>query len=218
MKVFPLLLLVSLGFNYDLSHAASSPSPSSPQKGNALITEERLVAALSEDFRLTPTNFAVGRLTVQLPTSLNQAPETINGMAITALSLAGMAVDPDMMQEAWVTFDPQHQQWKAQWQKPPMFHFGMILLPALVHKVTAGQAISFESKGETAFLTKDEKGQLLVKRGKVTAPLTATDLRDLLRAKIKADGMCLFLDPSGNLVLEATGSRALALSNLKAQK
>ncbi len=217
MKVFSLLLLfVSFGLTYELSQAASSPS--SPQNGTSIITEERVATALSEDFRLTPTNFAVGRLTVQLPTSLNQAPETINGMAISALSLAGMAVDPDMMQEAWVTFDAPHQQWKAQWQKPPMFHFGMILLPALVHKVTSGQAISFETKGETALLTKDDKGQLLVKRGNVTAPLTATDLRDLLRSKIKADGMCLFLDPSGNLVLEATGSRALSLANLKGQK
>lgn len=213
MKVSSLLIVPLCGLVFEFAHAASPTTPA-PSKGKTLIAEERLVAALSEDVRLTPTNFA-GRLKVQIPTSLNQAPEAINGMAITALSLAGLAVDPDLMQEAWVTFDAQQQQWKAQWQKPPMFHFGMILLPSLVHKITAGQTLAFESQGQSAQLLKNDKGQLLVKRGNTTSPLTATDLRDLLRAKIKSDGMSLSLDPSGNLVLEATGARALSLATLK---
>ncbi|PAW77137.1 MAG: hypothetical protein B9S32_12720 [Verrucomicrobia bacterium Tous-C9LFEB] len=164
-----------------------------------------------------PTNF-VGRLIVRLPASLKQAPEAINGMAMTALSLTGMAVDPDLLQEAWVSFDPQQQQWKALWPKPPMFHYGMVLLPALVRKLGTGQTLAFESQGQPATLVKDSKGQLIVKRGSATSPLSAADLRDLLRARITSDGMCLFLDKAGNLVLEATGSQALALANVKSGK
>jgi len=140
-------------------------------------------------------------------------------VAITALSLASFAVDSDLLHDAWVSFDPQHEQWKATWQKPHMFHFGMILLPSLISKVNAGQKFSFESSGQTAYLFKDDAGRLLVQRGNNSDPLSANDLRDLLRAKIQADGMTLFLDPSGNLVLEASGSRAVALNGtLKVQK
>lgn len=219
MKVFNFIVLGLIGLATATSQAASLNEALS--KPSNLSTPERSTVtatpSISSDPRLVPTNF-VARLIVQLPTSLNQAPEAINGVAMTALSLTGLAVNPDMLQDAWVSFDSQHQQWKALWPKPPMFHFGMILLPALVSKLSNGQTFNFESQGQNASLMKDGKGQLLVKRGEATAPLTASDLRELLRARVTSDGMSLFLDKAGNLVLEATGSRALALANVKASK
>lgn len=207
-----------IGLASAMSHAASTDvAPLAPTLVPAPPRLTPTFSKTSDEARLVPTNF-VGRLIVQLPTSLKQAPEAINGMAMTALSLTGMAVDPDLLQEAWVSFDAQQQQWKALWPKPPMFHYGMVLLPALVRKLGTGQSLAFESQGQQASLVKDDKGQLLVKRGSATSPLTAADLRDLLRARITSDGMCLFLDKAGNLVLEATGSRAVALANVKSAK
>lgn len=215
MKIFTLFLFSLASFSLTPGQAAA---PRNDQASiEQILAQERFLAALSTDSRLTPTNF-VGRLMVHLPVSLAQTPDAVNGMAITAMSLAGMAVDPNLLQDAWVSSDPGHQTWKAMWPKPPLFHYGMVLLPALIHKLNVGQTLVFESQGQTASLLKDDKGHLLVQRGGVSEALSASDLRDLLRAKINADGMSLFLDNSGNLVLQATGPRALALANIKTGK
>lgn len=224
MKVTFLSGWCAIGLALATSYAASpderlAPATALPPSSR-LLTVSTAPANNTDDPRLEPRlepTIFVARLIVQLPTNLNQAPEAINGVAMTALSLAGLAADPDLLQEAWVSFDAPHQQWKALWPKPPMFHYGMVLLPALVKKLNAGQSFDFQSQGQTASLTKDDKGQLMVKRGSSTAPLTASDLRDLLRAKINAEGMTLFLDKSGNLILEASGARAMALGGVNSK-
>lgn len=181
---------------------------------NRILAHERTTASLTSDQRLNPTFFC-GRLIVHLPASLSQTPAAVNGMAVTAMSLASLVSDSSLLEEAWVSYDSEHQQWKAMWSKPPMFHFGMVLFPALLKKLSTGQAFTFESQGKPASVTKDDKGRLIVQRGNESSSLTASDLRDLLRSRINADGMCLFLDESGNLILQATGQSALALANVK---
>jgi len=196
------------------SHGASSTF-SNREIVDRVVAEERFQDSLSNDLRIYPTNIHARLI---LPSSLEQAPDAVNGMALTAFSLAGVAMDPDLLHRALVSFDSEHSQWKATWQKPPMFHFGMILLPSLLQKINIGQKLTFETKGELTTLYKDDSGHLLVQRGSHSEQLSANDLRDLLRSKIRSEGMTLFLDPLGNLVLEASGQRATALSNLNSQK
>jgi hypothetical protein len=206
MKVFALML-----FSLMLAHVCQAVVIETSPDVQKILNKERVVGNLSPDYRLVPTTFCA-RLIVHLPESLAQAPAAVNGMAVTALSLASLVSDSSCLEEAWVSYDPAHQEWKAMWSKPPMFHFGMVLFPALLKKLSSGQAFTFESQGQPASVTKDDQGRLIVQRGTESSSLTASDLRDLLRSKINSDGMVLFLDESGNLILKASGQNALALS------
>ncbi|MFZ5805853.1 MAG: hypothetical protein ACOY3I_01405 [Verrucomicrobiota bacterium] len=141
----------------------------------------------------------------------NLAAQDSDGMQ--KLPVENFATQEEFLKMAKVDFDASQQRWSATWEKPQMFHFGMLLKPALVEKLEPGSSYSFESHGVQAVLTRTQDDQLVLQRGSETIDLTASNLRDLLHDKISVNGVQLFLDRRGNLVMQAHGQKAVNLSS-----
>lgn len=133
----------------------------------------------------------------------------------TSVSLASVATNKEFLNEAWVSFDEGKKVWQATWPRPGVFHYGMVLLPALAKRMEAGQSVNFEIQGEQAQITKRDDGQLMVSRAGQARLVNALDIKHLLEQQIQSDGMLMFLDSQGNLVLQATGDSAVAMANAK---
>jgi len=129
-----------------------------------------------------------------------------------AFSLANVANEKAFLESAWVNYDQGNKEFKATWSKPPLFHYGMVLLPEIAKRVAVGQEVEFRYKDMPAKLTKDEKGRLFVTAAGEARLVTAGKLKKLLEEKIETDGMILFLDQKGNLVLHASGNNALVMN------
>jgi hypothetical protein len=186
-------------------------------KSEPVVTPRPPVKVVEIDARKKPDNF-IARLVLHLPESLLRAEETLHNVTTKALCLTSVAADPKFLQAAWISFDAGKQLWQATWPKPPLFNYGMILLPALVERMNAGDAFSFKSQGKAAVLSKNECGQLLVEQDGLKKTIGSKDLRDLLQDKIDADGLSLYLDKSGNLILQAVGPRAMAMAGMNGKR
>ncbi|MEM1057777.1 MAG: hypothetical protein AAGK14_00895 [Verrucomicrobiota bacterium] len=136
----------------------------------------------------------------------------LDGVAAPTFSLASVAREKAFLNSAWIDYDGSKEEFKATWSKPPLFHYGMVLLPELAKRVETGQEVEFRYQGMPAFLTKDNKGRLFVKHAGEARLITAGRLKKLLEEKIETDGMILFLDRQGNLVLHASGQNALVMN------
>lgn len=132
---------------------------------------------------------------------------------VETLPVETFATQEEFLKMARVSFDAAQQKWSATWEKPQVFHFGMLLKPALVERMEPGSSYTFQSHGMQATLTRTVNDQLVLQRGHETIDLTASSLRDLLHDKISVNGVQLFLDRRGNLVMEARGQKALSLSS-----
>jgi hypothetical protein len=141
-------------------------------------------------------------------------PETLESFTnpLKELPLQSIAADAEFLKKAVIRFDAEKQIWSATWLKPKMFHFGMLLRPSLLERVDVGKELSFHTKGMQASLTKGQDGELKVMHDGISSNLDATDLKNLLEQKISAEGLSLFLDRKGNLVLQAIGPAASRFS------
>jgi hypothetical protein len=119
-----------------------------------------------------------------------------------------------VLKYAQTSFDVSKEQWKAIWSKPPMFHYGMVLKPELEKQMEVGVKVSFEAQGELFELVKDAKNELLLTSNGKTVRLDASDLRHLLEQGVSSHGVEVFLDPKGNLVVEASGVNARYFASL----
>lgn len=137
----------------------------------------------------------------------------IRDVAAQDITLASVTRQRGFLDEAWVSYDEDAQVWEAKWPKPPMFHYGSVLLPVLASRMETGQSVNFEMEGRPARITKREDGKLVVARGGDPRLVSANDIRSILESKIESEGMILFLDRQGNLVLQATGNQAVAMAN-----
>lgn len=148
-----------------------------------------------------------------LPAATDTATEdNLDGLAAPSVSLASVAKEKAFLNSAWINYDENGQKFKATWSKPPLFHYGMVLLPELAKRVDVGQEVQFRYRDMPAKLTKDEKGRLFVTAAGEAQLVTAGRLKKLLEEKIETDGMILMLDNSGNLVLHASGQSALVMN------
>lgn len=137
--------------------------------------------------------------------------EKKSGMEI--LPVEKFATQQEFLKMARINFDKAKQLWSATWEKPQMFHFGMLLKPALVEKLSPGSSYEFETKGQQAVVTRTSGDELVLQCGNEKTPLGASDLRKLLNDKISVNGVQLFLDRRGNLVMQARGAKAVSLSS-----
>jgi hypothetical protein len=170
---------------------------------------EEAVSQLA-DLRLVPESFRA-----RLP--FKSAELILDQAAAKALSITSLAQDKKFLEAAWISYDAGKKLWKATWQKPPMFHFGMVLLPAIVEHLKAGEMIKFEAKGKPMLVSKTDSGQLVLNNDGATSALGSKLLRDLLESQVHSDGLSLYLDKSGNLVLQANGQRAEAMASVRSQ-
>lgn len=131
------------------------------------------------------------------------------------LPIEKLAEHKKFLKRAWIRFDEETETWRAKWQKPKVFHFGMLLKPALEHQVPTGQSFQFESNGQNLVISKaDNKLMVGLEEGNLIE-LGAKQLRQLLEHKVTVDDLSLFLDRKGNLILEAKGKAARALSQIR---
>ncbi len=173
-----------------------------------------LIASPAEEMLATTStpetsSTAANRDALPAPTDTE---DHLDGLAAPAFSLASVAKEKAFLNSAWINYDESGKKFKATWSKPPLFHYGMVLLPELAKRVDVGQEVQFRYRDMPAKLTKDEKGRLFVTAAGEAQLVTAGRLRKLLEEKIETDGMILMLDQSGNLVLHASGQNALVMN------
>jgi len=136
-----------------------------------------------------------------------------NTSDLDRLPLSDLTTDTGLMKKADLSFDASTATWAAVWNKPALFHFGMILHPELKNQVDPGEKLHFESNGMKLALLRSPDDKLMVEQtnGK-QHELSAKRLEGLLQRSISVDGLKLFLDAGGNLVLQAAGDKAKALA------
>ncbi len=122
------------------------------------------------------------------------------------ITLDSFATNKSLLRKAWIEFDSTAQKWRATWSKPPFIHFGMLLKPALMDELKVGQSLVFQKNGQPAKVTRTESNNLLLTEHGKTEPLPATGIQEMLREGISSKDLQLFVSPSGDLILEATGS------------
>ena len=150
--------------------------------------------------------------TVAEQIKIREAPAT-EIADVDRLPLSDLTSDAGLMKRAKVSFDEKTDTWLAIWKKPAVFHFGMILHPELLDQVQDGEKLHFESKGMKLALLRSEENKLLVEQSNGQRhELGAKRLEGLLRRSITVDGLELFLDAGGNLVLRAAGEQARSLA------
>lgn len=220
------LASILLGITHSLSASEISlriPEPSlsnqtaSPQQ---IIEEERWIASLWKKTPAPIQENKLGRLIIKvldtfdpsIPDILPEPPAPELAPKIAAFPLDAIASNKSFLKSAKIRFDESKQIWRAQWKKPRMLHFGMLLKPALEKQVQAGESFAFDSQGTQVTLSKDLDDNLLVSAGDSSLELGAKQLKALLERKVRVDNMALFLDKAGNLILEAQGQAALALA------
>ncbi|MEM6884516.1 MAG: hypothetical protein AAF571_05740 [Verrucomicrobiota bacterium] len=146
---------------------------------------------------------------------IKQREKPVNEVAdVDRLPLSDLTADSSLMKRAKVSFDEETDTWLAVWKKPAVFHFGMILHPELLDQVQDGEKLHFESKGMQLALLRSDENKLLVEQSNGKQhELGAKRLEGLLRRSITVDGLDLFLDAGGNLVLRAAGEKARSLAS-----
>jgi hypothetical protein len=127
-------------------------------------------------------------------------------------SIDQLLSDDSLLADASIVYNKVARTWRARWDKPRMFHFGMILKPQLSKRVQNGLEYSFSVKGESSLLAKDSHGDLVLRSGGKTVPLAARDVLRLLQSRIDTQGLTLYVDASGNLIMEAQGANADTLA------
>jgi hypothetical protein len=208
LRAFSVLLILAAGSVFvgaEVSFLAPAIERSLPAE--FLLAKERFLAEQSLK-NLAPDNF-LARLMVSEPVDDNSKRTTNT----SDLPLNAVAQDKSFLDGAWVSFNSNSNIWTAKWAKPRLFHFGSILKPALLRKFEVGQSFAFESKGAQAILTKTGTNEICIVKDGSKTPLDAGDLRRLLENKISADGLSLFLDRGGNLILQAQGPLAVKLAS-----
>jgi hypothetical protein len=208
------LLIVGLIFGLGLVTWASVPS----EKEN-LTTSQSWIQRLLDRERAISEGVKLPRL--RIPWSLAEwlkfwsksAPDEKGNPLLSAEQLVQ---DPGFLSSAEVEFDAGKEVWTARWSKPRMFNFGMLLKPELLKRVQVGKPLSFEHNGETASLSKSENNELMMvsHTGEKTT-LGARDILHLLENKIETGGLSLFVEPCGDLVMEARGEQAQLLAKAR---
>lgn len=188
------------------SPAPAAEPPASAASFQDFLAQERARAQAFFDEKIIEPIFSA-RLPFSLPDSLENLTQSLK-----ELPLQSIAADEEFLKKAVIRFDAEKQIWSATWLKPKMFHFGMILRPSLLERVDVGKQLSFHTRGIQASLSKGQDGELTVTHDGICSNLDATELKNLLEQKISAEGLSLFLDRKGNLVLQAVGPAALKLS------
>ncbi|MEM6822393.1 MAG: hypothetical protein AAF558_10685 [Verrucomicrobiota bacterium] len=204
------------------------------QNVSALLEKERSNA---KDFleRLSLEDSFVARLALKLPVVAEKVKESVSEIKdqvaekikdlegslaevdkipnLDKLPLTDLTNNPGLMKRARVSFDEKKQTWQAVWKKPAIFHFGMLLHPELKGQIDKGEKLHFKSRGMKLALSKTNKNKLVVEQGNgVSHELNAKRLEGLLKRSIEVDGLELFLDRGGNLVLKAEGDAARELA------
>ncbi len=145
---------------------------------------------------------------------ISPPPPPVDEVTTRSLSLDEMLKDKGFLKSAWVQFDSSRQIWTAKWNKPTLLNYGMLLKPALDKQFSSGDWLAFESAGVPTVITKKNNELVVVSNGN-SIPLGVNDLNRLLTNKISLNGMSLSVDASGNLILQATGSKATQMAKLK---
>ncbi|MEM9444911.1 MAG: hypothetical protein AAGA18_06110 [Verrucomicrobiota bacterium] len=125
-----------------------------------------------------------------------------------------IAKQKGFLRKADVDFDENNKVWTAKWWKPKMFHFGMLLYPALKDQLESGASYSFVSRGVESTITKAQD-ELFLERGQNRIKIGSQELYGLLRGKISVGGYDLQLDRRGNLIMQAEGPEALVMASIK---
>lgn len=209
-------------------HAQETLRPPLPQNDlcesdiEVILEQERWLARLSLESQqqisctkaeINASN-AIGRLVVDFVDILKKSSSSV----IESLPIEKIAGDKSLINHAKVSYDSAKQIWKAVWFKPRLFHFGMLLRPAIDHEVKSGQSFAFQSGGISMIVSRDSEDHLTVSHEgdqHDSLELGARQLKSLLEQKVEVDDYTLFLDPRGNLILEARGKSALQLSQIK---
>ncbi len=212
---------------------ATGATPVAPDDLDPLLEEER---GMAEAFfaRLKIQDSFVARLVIKLPEMMQDLGVEVAEKAVSSadeirkkikvleeppskldqLPLSDLTADTALMKRARVSFDQESSTWMAVWKKPAVFHFGMILHPELLNQVSEGEKLHFESKGMALALVRSADNKLMVEQSDGQQhELSAKRLEGLLKRSINVDGLELFLDPGGNLVLKADGEKAVALAH-----
>jgi hypothetical protein len=164
------------------------------------------------DARLPTQDDLLGRL-VELDFIARLSPflEPSDDEPLLTLPLKSIAQDPKILKHARVKFDADRRLWSATWRKPKLFHFGNLLKPSLEKRVKVGEEMTFECDGLDLAITKSSENELELVHGDSRRELKAKDLERLLKRSISAQGLELFVDKKGNLVLKALGEMAMQL-------
>ncbi|MEM9445279.1 MAG: hypothetical protein AAGA18_07975 [Verrucomicrobiota bacterium] len=174
-----------------------------------IIREERWLARMFAYSSIIQEN-PFGRLMLDLIEDEVENPSIMDHLPIEKI-----AENQKFLKRANIRFDQDHKIWQARWKKPRVFHFGMLLRPALVDQVEAGQSFNFLSNGREMVLSKTNDNKLMFGPeggAQGVAELGAKELKLLLERRVIVDDMELFLDRKGNLILEAKGKAAQVLS------
>ncbi len=141
-------------------------------------------------------------------------PTDIANNSASGLSIEEMIKDKGLIKSAWVKFDEEKQIWTAQWSKPKLLNYGILLKPALEKSFAAGDWLEFDSEGVKSMITKKDDTLFLTQNGTTTS-LNSKDLNRLLASAICKEGISLSVDSSGNLILKASGSKATQMAKIK---
>lgn len=200
---------ISLAKTYFANHPDTQTSTMSKQIAKA-ENSKPAGTELTHSFRstqLAPKESGIAQ--TQSPTTTATIDQKKS--KIPALPVEDFATRKDFLKMADVKLDKNNQHWSATWEKPKMFNFGMLLKPALVKNMTPGESYSFVSQGKLTTITRTGDDQLLLQRGEEQITLSASELRNLLSDHISVNGLNVFLDRRGNLVMEARGPKALSM-------
>jgi hypothetical protein len=124
-----------------------------------------------------------------------------------------LLAEGSLLADASIEYNAEARIWKARWDKPRLFNFGMILRPELVKRVQSGQEFQLSVRGETSVMGKDSHGDLVLRSGNKTVPLGSRDVLVLLQNRIDTERLTLYVDAMGNLIMEAHGSAAQLLAS-----
>ena len=151
-----------------------------------------------------------------IPIAKAEPVQTVSSLSLSssAFPVEDIAKQKGFLRKADVKFDEGNKVWTAKWWKPKMFHFGMVLYPALKDYLETGASYSFVSRGVESTITK-AKDELFLERGKNRMKIGSQELYGLLRGKISVDGYDLGLDRKGNLIMQAEGAKAMLMASLK---
>lgn len=183
----------------------ATPAPNGFEK-----IRQKLTALKQEIPRLTSQFLA--RLTFK-PQHKQPASEIVNN-STAGLSIEEMIKDKGLIKSAWVKFDEEKQIWTAQWNKPKMLNYGMLLKPALEKSFAAGDWLEFDSEGVKSMISKKDDQLFLTQNGTTTS-LNTKELNRLLASAICKEGISLSVDSAGNLILKASGVKAAEMAKIK---
>lgn len=182
-----------------------------PASSTACDKIRQKLALLKQDIPRLTSEF-LARLPFK-PHSKNLPPEVANNSAV-GLSIEEMIKDKGLIKSAWVKFDEEKQIWTAQWNKPKLLNYGILLKPALEKSFASGDWLEFDSEGVKSKITKKDNTLFLTQNGTTTS-LNSKELNRLLSSAICKEGISLSVDASGNLILKASGQKAAEMAKIK---